>query len=268
VEIVDCHAKDADMALVNGMRAIHPGEIRREEFLLPMKLSAHALAIALRLQTSCIGDIEHETARCHRWRASLRWSIRNRWFRNSCGGFRISRPRHGGFSKRFAGALVEQRTSDKSVQPQVVLKRPIVEDMAQHATLHQQARPLRRDRARCTVGSGDPVDHAPAGRAGAVTHQAAAMILHAWPFGPTHRQQHVIDCRRRLRGYFAGLGQQTIEEFGILEIVFVEHMADPSIRGQPPAKAKRRRAFDALFAHQPIHRFTANEAALIRPQPV
>jgi len=30
VEIVDYHSKDADMALVNGMRAIHPGEIRRE----------------------------------------------------------------------------------------------------------------------------------------------------------------------------------------------------------------------------------------------
>ena len=32
----------------NGMRPIHPGEILREEFLVPMGLSAHALAMALR----------------------------------------------------------------------------------------------------------------------------------------------------------------------------------------------------------------------------
>ena len=30
--------------IVDGMRPIHPGEILREEFLIPMGLSAHALA--------------------------------------------------------------------------------------------------------------------------------------------------------------------------------------------------------------------------------
>ena len=31
----------------NGMRPIHPGEILREEFLVPLNLSANALAIAI-----------------------------------------------------------------------------------------------------------------------------------------------------------------------------------------------------------------------------
>ena len=48
------------MAIVNGMRPIHPGEILREEFLMPMKLSAHALAIALRLPAPRINDIARE----------------------------------------------------------------------------------------------------------------------------------------------------------------------------------------------------------------
>jgi antitoxin HigA-1 len=33
----------------NRMRPIHPGEILREEFLAPLDLSAHALALALRV---------------------------------------------------------------------------------------------------------------------------------------------------------------------------------------------------------------------------
>ena len=36
--------------IVNGMRPIHPGEVLREEFLLPMGLSANALAIAVQVQ--------------------------------------------------------------------------------------------------------------------------------------------------------------------------------------------------------------------------
>ena len=48
------------MTIVNGMRPIHPGEILREEFLLPMNLSAHALAIALRLPAPRINDIARE----------------------------------------------------------------------------------------------------------------------------------------------------------------------------------------------------------------
>ena len=33
----------------NGMRPIHPGEILREEFLIPLGLSAHALAMSLQV---------------------------------------------------------------------------------------------------------------------------------------------------------------------------------------------------------------------------
>lgn len=34
---------------INGMCPIHPGEVLREEFLIPFGLSAHALAIALQV---------------------------------------------------------------------------------------------------------------------------------------------------------------------------------------------------------------------------
>ena len=46
--------------IVNGMRAIHPGEILREEFLIPMEISANALAIALQVPTPRINDIVRE----------------------------------------------------------------------------------------------------------------------------------------------------------------------------------------------------------------
>jgi addiction module HigA family antidote len=42
------------------MRPIHPGEILREEFLLPMNLTAHALAMALRLPAPRINDVVRE----------------------------------------------------------------------------------------------------------------------------------------------------------------------------------------------------------------
>ena len=45
------------MAIVNKMRPVHPGEILREEFLIPMNLNAHALAMALRLPAPRINDI-------------------------------------------------------------------------------------------------------------------------------------------------------------------------------------------------------------------
>ena len=45
---------------MNGMRAIHPGEILREEFMAPHDLSANALAIALRVPASRINDISLE----------------------------------------------------------------------------------------------------------------------------------------------------------------------------------------------------------------
>ena len=48
------------MAIVNGMRPIHPGEILREEFLIPMNLNAYALAMALRLPAPRINDIVRE----------------------------------------------------------------------------------------------------------------------------------------------------------------------------------------------------------------
>jgi len=42
------------------MRPIHPGEILREEYLVPMGMSAHALAIALRVPAPRINDIVRE----------------------------------------------------------------------------------------------------------------------------------------------------------------------------------------------------------------
>ena len=42
------------------MRAIHPGEILREEFLVPLEMSAHALAIDLRVPAPRINDIVRE----------------------------------------------------------------------------------------------------------------------------------------------------------------------------------------------------------------
>jgi antitoxin HigA-1 len=48
------------MAVMNGMRPIHPGEILREEFLIPLGMSAHALALALRVPAPRINDIVRE----------------------------------------------------------------------------------------------------------------------------------------------------------------------------------------------------------------
>jgi addiction module HigA family antidote len=45
---------------MNGMRPIHPGEILREEFLIPYGMSAHALAQALRVPAPRINDIVRE----------------------------------------------------------------------------------------------------------------------------------------------------------------------------------------------------------------
>ena len=45
---------------MNKMRAIHPGEILREEFLVPLGLSAHALAQALRIPAPRINDVVRE----------------------------------------------------------------------------------------------------------------------------------------------------------------------------------------------------------------
>lgn len=44
----------------NGMRPIHPGEILREEFLQPMGITAHALAMALQVPAPRINDVVRE----------------------------------------------------------------------------------------------------------------------------------------------------------------------------------------------------------------
>ncbi len=48
------------MTIKNKMRPIHPGEILREEFLVPLALSAHALAVALKVPAPRINDIVRE----------------------------------------------------------------------------------------------------------------------------------------------------------------------------------------------------------------
>lgn len=45
---------------MNKMRPIHPGEVLREEFLIPHSLSANALAQALRVPATRINDIARE----------------------------------------------------------------------------------------------------------------------------------------------------------------------------------------------------------------
>ena len=42
------------------MRPIHPGEVLREEFLLPLGMSGHALALALQVPAPRINDILRE----------------------------------------------------------------------------------------------------------------------------------------------------------------------------------------------------------------
>ena len=44
----------------NKMRAIHPGEILREEFLAPLAMSAHALAMALHVPAPRINEVVRE----------------------------------------------------------------------------------------------------------------------------------------------------------------------------------------------------------------
>lgn len=44
----------------NKMRAVHPGEILREEFLAPLDMTPHALAVRLRVTASRINEIVNE----------------------------------------------------------------------------------------------------------------------------------------------------------------------------------------------------------------
>ncbi|MDT4835476.1 addiction module antidote protein, HigA family [compost metagenome] len=46
--------------VVNGMRPIHPGEILREEFLEPLRITPAALARALHVSAPTINDIARE----------------------------------------------------------------------------------------------------------------------------------------------------------------------------------------------------------------
>ena len=48
------------MKVTNRMRPIHPGEILREEFLVPLGMSAHALAMELKVPAPRINDIVRE----------------------------------------------------------------------------------------------------------------------------------------------------------------------------------------------------------------
>lgn len=48
------------MEPINKMRPIHPGEVLREEFLIPMGMTAHALALELKVPAPRINDIVRE----------------------------------------------------------------------------------------------------------------------------------------------------------------------------------------------------------------
>ncbi|MBS0512869.1 MAG: HigA family addiction module antidote protein [Proteobacteria bacterium] len=46
--------------ITNGMRPIDPGEVLREEFLIPLGITPHALALELRVSAPRINDIVRE----------------------------------------------------------------------------------------------------------------------------------------------------------------------------------------------------------------
>lgn len=48
------------MSVRNKMRPIHPGEVLREEFLEPLDMTPHALAVRLRVTPSRINEIVRE----------------------------------------------------------------------------------------------------------------------------------------------------------------------------------------------------------------
>ncbi len=48
------------MGIKNGMRPVHPGEVLREDFLLPLHMSANALAKALHVPAPRVNDIVRE----------------------------------------------------------------------------------------------------------------------------------------------------------------------------------------------------------------
>jgi addiction module HigA family antidote len=48
------------MMFKSAMRPVHPGEVLREDFLIPLDMSANALAKALRVPTPRINDVVRE----------------------------------------------------------------------------------------------------------------------------------------------------------------------------------------------------------------
>ena len=50
----------SDVSTGQRLLPVHPGEVLREEFLTPLKMSAHALALALRVAAPRINDIVRE----------------------------------------------------------------------------------------------------------------------------------------------------------------------------------------------------------------
>ena len=48
------------MGIKNGMRPVHPGEVLREDFLIPAGMTANALATALHVPAPRINDIVRE----------------------------------------------------------------------------------------------------------------------------------------------------------------------------------------------------------------
>jgi addiction module HigA family antidote len=49
--------QEFSMSIKNGMRPVHPGEVLREDYLVPLNLSANALAKRLCIPASRINDI-------------------------------------------------------------------------------------------------------------------------------------------------------------------------------------------------------------------
>ncbi|SDY63874.1 HigA family addiction module antitoxin [Nitrosomonas sp. Nm58] len=61
IRIEDLENMDfSDVAEGGKLRPIHPGEILREEFLVPLSITPHALSLALQIPATRINDIVRE----------------------------------------------------------------------------------------------------------------------------------------------------------------------------------------------------------------
>ncbi|QOJ24089.1 MAG: HigA family addiction module antidote protein [Gammaproteobacteria bacterium] len=61
IRIEELHSIDfSDMAEGEKLLPIHPGEILREEFLIPLKITPYALSLALQIPATRINDIVRE----------------------------------------------------------------------------------------------------------------------------------------------------------------------------------------------------------------